>query len=180
MEWFTWLGEIIKMVGDIIPRRILIEPTHRGIKYKGMTDIVVLNPGRYWYVPFFTTYYTIPITRQSIYTDEQDLTTKDGRPLKVRSVISYEVEDVKTALARCYEFNTQIDDETMGIICRYVARRDLSELQNERAKANREITHLVNERMNEYGISIKRVQFTSFITGKPLLLIGIQRGSQDV
>lgn len=171
--WLEWLGQIIKMVGDLIPQRILVEPTHKAVKFKGMKKVVVLQPGRYWYIPFFSTYYSIPVVRQSIYTDEQDLTTLDGKPVKVRSVISYEVDDVETALCNCYEFSTQIDDEVMGIICRYFSKKKFSEIVANRVKVNQDITSQVNNRMKEYGISIKRVQLTSFTTGLCLLHTGI-------
>ena len=99
--------------------------------------------------------------------------TLDGEPLKLRSVVSYEIDDVVTAIAKAYEVTDQIDDETMGLICRYVARKELRELMDDRTKMNREITVLVNRRMQEYGISVKRVQITSFISGMSILHTGI-------
>jgi|DEB0MinimDraft_3_1074331.scaffolds.fasta_scaffold01221_2 regulator of protease activity HflC (stomatin/prohibitin superfamily) len=138
-----------------------------------MHTSLLLLPGRYWYIPFFSTYYLLPVVRQSLYTLEQDLMTLDGKPLKLRSVVSYEVDDVMTAIAKAYEVTDQIDDETMGLICRYVARKELKELMDDRTKMNREITGLVHRRMQEYGISVKRVQITSFISGYSILHTGI-------
>lgn len=138
-----------------------------------MHTALLLLPGRYWYIPFFSTYYLLPVVRQSLYTLEQDLMTLDGKPLKLRSVVSYEVDDVMTAIAKAYEVTDQIDDETMGLICRYVARKELKELMDDRTKMNREITGLVHRRMQEYGISVKRVQITSFISGESILHTGI-------
>jgi regulator of protease activity HflC (stomatin/prohibitin superfamily) len=143
-SYLEWLGELVKVIGDLIPRRILVEPTHQGVKFKGMK-----------------------------HTLEQDLTTLDGKPVKLRAVVSYEITDVVTAIAKAYEVTDQIDDETMGLICRYTARKTLDELMDDRTRMNREITSLVDRRMEEYGISIKRVQITSFISGRVLLHTGI-------
>lgn len=170
--YFEWMGELVKIVGDLIPRRILVEPTHMGMKFKGMKKNVVLKPGRYWYLPFFSTVYVIPVKRQSLYLAEQDLTTKDGKPIKVRATVAYEVSDIETAMVNCYEFGNQIDDETMGLIALYVTRRSFSFLQGKRKMVNAEISRMVNNRMAEYGVSIKRVQIVSLSTGIPLLHIG--------
>jgi regulator of protease activity HflC (stomatin/prohibitin superfamily) len=172
-SYLEWLGELVKVIGDLIPRRILVEPTHQGVKFKGMKHTLLLLPGRYWYIPFFSSYYLLPVVRQSLYTLEQDLTTLDGKPVKLRAVVSYEITDVVTAIAKAYEVTDQIDDETMGLICRYTARKTLDELMDDRTRMNREITSLVDRRMEEYGISIKRVQITSFISGRVLLHTGI-------
>tara|TARA_R110000824_G_scaffold269318_2_gene457860 strand:+ start:2061 stop:2612 length:552 start_codon:yes stop_codon:yes gene_type:complete len=171
--YLEWLGELVKVIGDLIPRRILVEPTHKGVKFKGMHTTLLLLPGRYWYIPFFSTYYLMPVVKQSLYTLEQDLTTLDGQPLKLKSVVSYEITDVVTAIAKAYEVTDQIDDESMGLICRYVARKTLQELMDDRIKMNREITRLVNSRMKEYGITVRRVQITSFISGRSILHSGI-------
>jgi regulator of protease activity HflC (stomatin/prohibitin superfamily) len=172
-EWIQWLGHIIKVIGDLVPQRILIEPTHRGVKFKGMTKTVVLVPGRYWYIPFFTSHYIIPVVKQSLYCPEQDLTTLDGKPVKIRCVVSYNVENVKKALVECYEFSEQIDDETMGLICRYVAKKNLQDLMDNMLKFNAEVTILIRRRMREYGIHVNRVQITSFISGTSLLHTGL-------
>lgn len=177
--YLEWLGELVKVIGDLIPRRILVEPTHKGVKFKGMHTTLLLLPGRYWYIPFFSTYYLLPVVRQSLYTLEQDLMTVDGEPLKLRSVVSYEITDVVTAIAKAYEVTDQIDDETMGLICRYTARKTLKELMDDRTKMNREITGLVNRRMKEYGITVKRVQITSFISGMSILHTGIDINTGD-
>ena len=177
--YLEWLGELVKVIGDLIPRRILVEPTHKGVKFKGMHTTLLLLPGRYWYIPFFSTYYLLPVVRQSLYTLEQDLMTLDGKPLKLRAVVSYEIDDVVTAIANAYEVTDQIDDETMGLICRYTAKKTLKELMDDRSKMNREITSLVNRRMTEYGISIKRVQITSFISGMSILHTGIELNIGD-
>ena len=171
--WLEWLFQCVKVLGDLIPRRVLVEPTHKAVKFKGMKNTIVLHSGRYWYIPFFSTVYIIPVVRQSMYLKEQDITTLDGKPVKLRATVAYEVSDIKTALVNCFEFLEQIDDESMGIISRYCSTKTFDELRNDRPKFNRALTRLVGTRMLEYGVTVKRVQVISFITGMALLHIGI-------
>src|SRR5690606_24678799 len=117
-------------IGDLIPVRVLIEPTHRGVKYKNMKKIIVLNPGIHWYIPFFTVVHTICVVKQTLDFSIQDVITKDDKPIKVKGSITYTISDVEKALVECECLENEIDDESMAVICDYLTSVNLDDLGN--------------------------------------------------
>lgn len=171
-EWISWLGSLIKIVGDLIPQRALVEPTHGGVKFKGMKKTIELVPGRYWYIPFFTTVHIIPVVRQTIDLKEQTLITKDNQVLRIQAMLTYEIEDVVKAMVNCYEYITQIDDESMSILCEYIPEKTLEELTQHRKTINKELTRRTSERLSEYGVKVIRIKLTTMATGIPIIHMG--------
>jgi regulator of protease activity HflC (stomatin/prohibitin superfamily) len=170
--WLEWLGQLVKLFGDLIPQRVLVEPTHKGIKYKGMKTIVVLEPGRYWYWPFFTMVHQMAVVRVVLGLQEQKITTKDGKVVAIEGMVSYEVTDIVKAMTKCFEVEDQIDDECMAVLCTYITKKTFDEIQTRRTAVNKGLTEAIRTRMLEYGINVIRVQLTTFATGVPIVHIG--------
>jgi regulator of protease activity HflC (stomatin/prohibitin superfamily) len=175
-EWIAWLGNLIKVLGDLIPQREKIPPTHRGIKFVGMQRVVVLSPGCYWYWPWRTDVHQICVAQQTLWLAEQNVTTDDGQPVKLRGTVTYRIRcddaSIKKAAVETWEIEDQIDDEAMAVYCKYVGDHTFDGLRSDRAKVNRELTELVQARLDEYGVLVVRAQLTSFTTGIPLLHMG--------
>lgn len=171
-EWLSWFGSIIKLIGDLIPQRILVEPTHEGVKFRGMKKVVRLEPGRYWYWPYMTTVYTMPVVQQTLELGPQTLLTRDNQAVRLESSITYQVTDIVLAMGSTYEVVDQIDDEAMSVICDYITSREFQELHSNRLNINNDITEAVGERLSEYGISVLRAQIKTFTTGNVLIHVG--------
>jgi len=175
-EWIAWLGNLIKLFGDLIPQRKLIPPTHRGIKYKKMKHIVVLDAGCYWYWPWFTEIHTLCIAQQTLWLEEQDVTTSDGHVVKVRGTVTFKIRDtveaVTTAGVHTWDILDQIDDEAMAVYCAYIGENTFDHARVDRSHTNAQLTDLVRERLDEYGVEVVRAQMTSFASGLPLLHLG--------
>lgn len=175
-EWIAWLGNLIKVLGELIPQREKIPPTHRGIKFVGMTRTVILPPGCYWYWPWRTEVHQLCIAQQTLWLEQQDVTTLDGKPVKLRGSVTYgidtETESIVKAGVHTWEITDQIDDEAMAVYCKYVGDHDFDTLRGDRDSVNDDLTTLVQERLSEYGVTVVRAQLTSFTTGFPLLHMG--------
>jgi regulator of protease activity HflC (stomatin/prohibitin superfamily) len=176
MEWIAWLGNLFKLLGDLFPQREKIPPTHRGIKFRNMTESVVLQPGVYWYWPWRTEMHQIVIAQQTFWLDEQEVTTKDNRGVIIRGSVTYRVIDKDSAIIKAtvetWDVENQVDDEAMAVYCDYVSSQTFKQIQADRAAVNKELTKQVRSRLNEYGVRVIRAQLTSFATGIPLLHMG--------
>lgn len=175
-EWIAWLGNIIKLIGDLIPQREKIPPTHRGILYRGMTKVIIRWPGVYWYWPWRSEMHQLCICQQTLWLEEQDVTTADGKVVKCRGTVTYRIIDKEEAIIKAavetWEITDQIDDEAMAVYCEFIGGKNFDEIQQNRSEANKELTRLVRSRLHEYGVKVVRAQLTSFATGFPLLHMG--------
>lgn len=175
-DWLSWLGNLIKLVGELIPQREKIPPTHRGLKYVGMTKVKTLQPGCYWYWPWRTEIHQLCIAQQTLWLEEQDVMTADGRSVKLRGTVTYRLRDDPDSLmkagVRTWDIRDQIDDEAMAVYCAFVSCKTGEDIHQHRETVNKELTTLVRKRLKEYGVYVVRAQLTSFSTGIPLLHIG--------
>ena len=172
LEWMGWLSETIQTIGDLIPRRIQIEPSQVGIKFKHMTNVIVLPPGCFWYIPFFTKLRLEPSVKQTLYLGNQIILTSDGTAIKVESSILFEVFDFVTAVTKFNCYITQIDDDARNIICKYFSTLDYkTNIIGKTGEINSVLTEMVSETLKQYGIIVHRVQLTSIASGFPLLHI---------
>jgi regulator of protease activity HflC (stomatin/prohibitin superfamily) len=172
LEWLGWLSETIQTIGDLIPRRVQIEPSQVGIKYKYMTDVIVLPPGCHWYHPFFSKLRLESAVKQTLYLGNQIILTSDGTPIKIESSVLFEVFDFVTAVTKFNCYITQIDDDARNIICKYFSTLSYrKEIIGKTSEINEELTKMVSEKLKEYGIKVYRLQLTSIASGIPILHI---------
>jgi uncharacterized membrane protein YqiK len=174
-EWISWLGNLVKLIGDLIPQRYQVPPTHRAVKYKRMRHTIVLRPGNHWYIPFFSQVQELAVKRQTIELCVQQLTTKDGKPVQVEGTVTFEIgdsdEEILKAIVETWDITDNIDDEARGVYADFITTKDFDEIQTDRRGANVELTRQVRSRLREYGVKVFRAQLTSFVTGIPLLHI---------
>lgn len=172
LEWLGWLSETIQTVGDLIPRRVQIEPSQIGIKFKDMKTVVLLPFGSHWYIPFFSKLRIEPSVKQTLYLGNQIILTSDGTAIKVESSILFEVFDFVTAVTKFNCYITQIDDDARNIICKYFSTLNYKEdIIGKTSNINSVLTEMVSETLKQYGIIVHRVQLTSIASGFPLLHI---------
>lgn len=172
LEWLGWLGDSLKTIGDLIPRRIQIEPSQVGIKFKHMTNVIVLPPGCFWYVPFFSRLRIEPSVKQTLYLGNQIVLTLDGTCVKLESSILFQVSDFVTAVTKFNCYITQIDDDARNIICKYFSTLSYkTNVVGHITQVNEDLTKMVSEKLNEYGIITYRVQIMSVASGFPILHI---------
>jgi regulator of protease activity HflC (stomatin/prohibitin superfamily) len=173
MEWLAWLTNLIKQVGDLVPLRLKVPPTHRVVKFRNMTEAIVLREGTYWYWPWMTSVVDIPVKRQVVPLTTQDVVTKDGKPVQAKAIVAYTVgdsdEEVILAAVEAYNVDVSLDDEATAVLCSLLTSKTFDDIQLDRAAFNKLFTARTRTRLREYGLQVKRAQLTSFVTGEPLL-----------
>ncbi len=173
MDWFAWLGNLVKLFGDLIPMRIKVPPTHRAVLFKGMTESHVLTEGRYWYWPWVSSVVELPIKRQVVPLTTQDVVTKDGLPVQAKAIVTYTVgdsdEEVILAAVEAYNVDVSLDDEATAVLCSLLTSKTFEEVQSNRADFNKQFTFKTRTRLKEYGLRVVRAQLTSYVTGTLLL-----------
>jgi hypothetical protein len=167
MTALSWLNDLIKWLGRWVPRLVLIEPTHRGVKFGPRGSATECGPGLVVYWPITHALVQIPVTTQSIYLTAQVLpilgdTGIIPRVLVCASAIQYRVVSPVTTATRALHLHAIVDNRTQAAIARNADHRD------DRAEWSRRVILEVREELRPFGIEVERIDFTSQGTGMVL------------
>lgn len=177
-EWLASLQAVVDLIGRLIPRREMIPPTHRGIKYCGMKTIKVLQPGVYWYWPWRSAIRQACVVNRLISLVAQYVTTADGKTVWVDGSILFCTYDSDDDVVRAFVETEDIDSVSaaisMACMNELMERTQWSELQD-RAKFNQQWRSLLRRSLRRYGIRVKRANIETLATGKPIMVLGIGR-----
>lgn len=162
---FSWIADIIRSFGNLIPRLYLVRKNYGAIRYKYGKHILPMKPGLHIYWPIVTEIEEFPIARQTQNLETQVLMSLDRETVVVGGVIIYEIVDVVKALGNNYDINDTIGDIAMTSIAECITRRALTDiLENLHTKIQSEFTLHCRSTLWEYGVKIHKASFTDFST----------------
>lgn len=154
----AWIGKLAEWIGQWIPRWVIINPTHGGIKYTGFMiplsyrrscaraltaigydcghfdgamRVTPLPPGIHFYWPATTSYDHYPTVLQVDDLRSQTVVTADEpeRTIVVGGMISYRVHDIEKLLAHSYNAMKLIRDVAMTAIHNVCSKATWAELK---------------------------------------------------
>ena len=162
---FGWLGSIIEWVGQLIPRIILIPPTHAGVKFVYGNRVKVLASGIHFYWPIVTIWHTYPIVRQTNNLSSQTLMTKDNKSVIVSAIIIFSVQNIEKALVKSWSVDETVNDIAQTEIVSTITSRTMAEIRDQiDSKIKDELTQKVHKRLVQFGIKVESCALTDFST----------------
>ena len=160
-----WLGNIVQWVGQLIPKIILVPPTHAAIKFVYGSKVVVLQSGLYWYWPVVTTYHMYPIVRQTNNFPAQVLTTSDNKSVIVSAIIIFTVQNIEKALVKSWDIDDTVSDIAQTEIVSTITSRTINEIRDQiGSEIKSELTKKVSKRLTQFGIKVECCALTDFST----------------
>lgn len=175
MEYLQWLGQLVRQIGELIPRREIVQHGTIGLKHVRGATIVKVKPGITWYWPFFTIFEVVDISQQTLWLEEQVAETTDGQAVVFRGTITYAVRtDLRSLIKAAVltsDYEHQIDDEAAAVFCTYVASESFAALGS-REEVSAELTEQVQDALDGYGIEVLRANLTSLQRGTPIIVSG--------
>jgi regulator of protease activity HflC (stomatin/prohibitin superfamily) len=173
-EWLASLQSIVDLIGKLIPRREMVPPTHRGLKYRG-NSIFILLPGVHWYWPYRSLVVQRPINCRLLSLSSQYLMTQDGKTVWVDGSVLVENYLDREDLIRAYVDNSDIDEIAAGI-----SMACLNETMEEthwdkihdRQLFNKQFRRRLRKQLRPYGLKVVRANIETLATGRPILLLG--------
>lgn len=169
---FGWLGEIFAWFGNLIPRWIIVTRTHRGVAFVRGKHVREMNPGMFFYWPFWTECMLYPVVRQSVNLPNQTLTTYDFKSITISAVIIYKVDNITQALAEQWDLAETIKDLSMSAVRKVTCEATFNELQSEWEHVDSNLKKELQETLKDYGIGILDARLTDFAKTKVVTLIG--------
>lgn len=159
---FAWLSQIIEWFGQFIPKRELVDPTHRALKFVRGKPGVTLQPGMHFYWPITTTFFSHPIVRQAIDLRSQTFMTTDEVTAIAGGLVVYEVSDVELLVGHTYDPDITIREIAIGEIHGVLCSMTWSEIRTTLAagKLDTRLRVEVRKALEKYGVRVLNVTLT--------------------
>lgn len=178
------LGEIFGFIRDTIqfiwPLTIVHEYEEGGV-YEFGHFIRVVGPGCWPILPWFTKVMTVCKAPKPVATGRQDITLKNGHVLSFEAVATMQVMNTEKALNAIEDYH-----HSAGILLASILAEKLADVEPERFEPNRRgrlfssLESTVKTEAEEYGISITRIRFTSFVLNTPTYRLLIDRNQSII
>lgn len=169
---FGWIGEIFQTLLKFVPWLVIVPATSRGVAFVRGWKIKEWPPGLHFYWPVVTTYKLIAVVRQTQRIQSKVIMTKDLKTVTAGALVTYEIDDVVSALAKIADLPSDIMERSQGAILSAVAERTMAQIQTDRAGFNKLLTERVGDVLNGYGVQILQAQLTEFAPCRALSLNG--------
>lgn len=169
---FGWIGEIFQTLLKFIPWLVIVPATSRGVAFVRGWKVKEWPPGLHFYWPVVTTYKLMMVVRQTQRIQTKVIMTKDMKTVTVGALVTYEIDDVVSAVAKVADLPSDIMERSQGAILSVVADKTLQEIQGDRPGFNQLLTERVGDVLNGYGVQILQAQLTEFAPCRALSLNG--------
>jgi len=172
---FSWLSDIILAILEIVPRRVIVRSTHRGVKWRMRRGPVELKPGLRWWWPLTSEIEVIPVARQTLNTSTQALMTRDGKQVVAGGVVVYSIQDIVKAIGeRNYDVDETVNDISQAALVEVVTTWNLDELlENITGKVEEDLTATCRKALRCYGVYVSRAALTDFSEARAINLLGV-------
>lgn len=170
-----WLNDLVLWLARLVPRWDICEPTHRAVKLTGSIfasligrqrmKVRTIEPGLYWYWPVRSRIIKYPVVRQSVDLSSQSLTTADGKPIMVSTVLVIEISDIEKAVTQNYDVDDTIREVGAAAAVSCVAPRRWVELRKAfaRKEINAELKTSASKILRKYGVRVIEARFTDCV-----------------
>lgn len=167
-----WIGEIARFVGSLFPRLLIVQASHRGVKYVWGRRVVELPPGPHVFWPLVTPVELCAVVRQTLDLPAQLLETAEGQVVVASGAIEYEIRDVVAFLAEAENGYDSIRLVATGAVRDVVTDCTLEELRGDREMLDRLLTGHVQDDLAPYGVRVLRARLSDFARVRPIHLTG--------
>jgi regulator of protease activity HflC (stomatin/prohibitin superfamily) len=117
------------------------------------------KPGLHWKAPFIAEVLVENVNWDTMDSNFQSLTTKDGMDVVVSSIVKYRVADIRTFIIEVEDARSALSDIVAREIARVVLNTDWNELRTQ--EVDKEIAIVVRREAKKWGIEIESVTLTN-------------------
>lgn len=164
----TWINDLVQWLGRWVPRMVLIEPTHRGVKFGPRGSATPAGPGLVVYWPITHVLVEVPVTTQSIQLSTQLLPFAHAEEAIIPRVslcaaaIQYRVSDPVVATTNVLKLHALVDNRASAAI----ARRHHPGIDP--IEWARLVVEELRAELLPFGVVVERLDFTQNGTGVAL------------
>lgn len=177
---FSWLSQLVQFLGSLIPRLLVVQWSHRAVKYRNGYDRILLEPGRHLYWPIMSPIEICAVVRQTLDVPTRALETADGHAVVASGVVEYEIVDAVTFLSESENGYDSIRLVAGAALWRSVRQSTLEELREDGESMQRLLVAEMQEDLAPYGVKVLTTQYGDLAETSPMHLTGAAGGSEHV
>jgi regulator of protease activity HflC (stomatin/prohibitin superfamily) len=153
------IGAIVVVVGIAIflrygVRRITVFEFEKGLKYKNGKFEVVLEPGQYWYIPFFVMIQKLDVRPRFVSITGQEVLSSDGVTLKVSLATSFEIVDPNIAVNKISNFHEALYTTLQLALRQIIGETQIETILETRGELSKKLMELAEEKVGEFGLKL--------------------------
>ncbi len=159
MTALAWLNDLVQWFARWVPRLVLIEPTHCGVRFGPRGGAKQVGPGLVLFWPITHNLVQLPITTQSVQLASQALyepnseATVIPRVLLCGAAIQFRIHNPVDAAVRSLHVHALVDNRSQAAIARHIDKRSDAGFWAECV-----IRDLAPE-LEPYGVTVERLDF---------------------
>jgi len=159
---FAWISDLAYFFASFFPHLRIIRSTHEGVRFRRGVPKKIESGRLILYWPIVTQLVILPKVRQTTETAPQFLTTFDGQPVAVGTVIVYHISDVFSAVTQTFDIYSVIDDITQTSVAALVSQTPFEEIEKDIYSFNVILSREISSELERYGISVEKVAIMGF------------------
>jgi regulator of protease activity HflC (stomatin/prohibitin superfamily) len=150
---------LLSIINEIIPW-VMVEQYNKAICLRFGKFNRKLEPGFRWKIPYFEKVLEHTVVTTTLPLPPQSLITSDKKPVVIKAIIKYNIEDIETFLLEIWDPIDALSDMSQGIIKNIVVENTLEVLND--SKIDAIITTKAKKEAKKWGIDIEKVTITNF------------------
>lgn len=149
---------ILEFAREIVPWTV-VNAFSAGIILRWGKYHRTLTPGFYLKIPFADRVYEDVVLTTTLELPPQTLTTKDGKQVVVKTIIKYDIPDIKLFMLSVYDAKDAMGDISQGIIKKTIAALNWEECNDN--ELDNTVTKKVRAELKKWGLNIQSCTFTN-------------------
>ena len=135
-------------------RRVTILEYERGLKYAKGKFTSVVEPGQYWYMPFFTIIQKLDIRPRFVSITGQEVLSADGVTLKVSLAANFEITDPNIAINKVKSFQEALYLELQLALREIIGAADIDTVLSGRDDISKKLMELTEPKITDLGLRL--------------------------
>jgi regulator of protease activity HflC (stomatin/prohibitin superfamily) len=135
-------------------RRITVLEYEKGLKYTRGKFQSVLDPGQYWYMPFFTIVQKLDVRPRFVSITGQEVLSADGVTLKVSLAANFEITDPSMAINKVQSFQEALYLELQLALRELVGAVDIDTVLSGRNELSKKLMAATEPKATDLGLKL--------------------------
>lgn len=163
----SWIQVIFDFIGRFWPF-VIIYSYQMGVRFWCGHDTKLVGPGLYMFIPGLGHIEAVNVREDILRLENQNLTTKDGKPIQISTNVRYRIEDARAAFCNVQFVMNNLGDEARTHMATQIREYNFDELLAAQGDLEETCLEAINEAAAEWGVVVTNVGLADFIITKSL------------
>lgn len=138
-------------------RRITVFQSERGLLYKRGKFISVLDPGVYWYIPYYAAITKVDARLKYASLVGQEILSSDNVSLKLSLTVAYEYADLAIAINNIQNVDQAVHLEIQQVARDIIGQHKVDEILEKRGELSQRLFEKAPSHLAPLGITVKSI-----------------------